>query len=118
MPSYVSNDDTGFDAALERYRGRVIDGLMAQPLVATTDPLKLAELEKLYVGGEFVLHANDFHTTVSSLLWGDSKFIYAKAFQAGYKSFAEIRGATYSSGSPKLMVIYRGMFIDLAYLWS
>ena len=119
MPFTVTDD--GFTAALDRYKARRqkelfarTDRLMNMPLINTIDPAMLAELEKRFVGGTFVLNTSTASIDIRAV---EGCFIHVKDSPYYYSCFGDIPGATYSSGRPKLVVIYMGQYIDLSHLW-
>jgi len=118
-----ARDNAATDAILAEFRG-------SRPLPNTSDPLRLADLEKRFVGGEFVLSTRTVQLEVAyspGPSASDPKFLYVTQKQADgtlvpfeqefYWSFDEIAGATNSAGQPNLMVVYLGQYIDLSYLW-
>jgi hypothetical protein len=120
----MTHDDDGFKAALMRFNTRVqekeketlyanTDRLMSEPLIYTTDAARLAELEKRFSGGTFFLNTAKAIIRVKSV----EQFIHVLGSSFHYSAFADIPGATYTSGRPKLVVDYKGQYIDLAHLW-
>ena len=117
-------DDYGFAAALKRFNTRVqeeketlianTDRLMSEPLLSKKDAARLAELEKRFGGGEFFLNTASAIIGVKSV---GGIVLRVLGSSSHYSAFADIPGAVYASGRPKLVVEYKGQYIDLAHLW-
>jgi len=90
------------------------------PLKATSDALKLAELQSRFVGGEFVLSTvnKQYNVTYNEI---DTYDYITVVDVCSYGDFTEIGRelgkCTNQSGQPNLMVVYRGNYIDLSYLF-
>jgi hypothetical protein len=87
--------------------------LCSKPLEATTDELKLEELERRFPGGTFVLTTDRFYelTYKPNSVYGD---IHCEDADISAPFFWHFGG---SEKKTPLMVEWRGLFIDLSHLF-
>lgn len=93
---------------------RALRALCMKPLEATTDALRLKELEERFPGAKMVLS-----------VWGDRQYEITYKESPGYDSIhcedAQISGIFFAQfgacGKPQLMAVWRGLYIDLSHLF-
>jgi len=92
--------------------------LSAIPLVASTDALKLKELEERFPGAKMVLSTNTKQIEIEhiKIQSRDADMIYWPKMNTYYASFDELGVPVWKR--PNLMAEWKGMYIDLTHLFA
>jgi hypothetical protein len=93
---------------------KALKALCMKPLEATTDALKLKELEERFPGGVFVLSTpkTQFEISYRRVNYEFDKIYYAK-IDTSFFNFSDFCGTM----KTQLMVEWRGLYIDLTHLF-
>ena len=92
--------------------------LSAVPLVASTDALKLKELEERFPGAKMVLSTDTKQIEIRhiKIQSRDTDMIYWPKMNTYYSSFDELGVSVWKR--PNLMAEWKGMYIDLTHLFA
>ena len=92
---------------------RALKKLCMKPLEATTDPLKLKELEQRFSGATIVLTTSKEQLEVQYMGTGDKHRIFSITTNELRKKFSEFE----KTNKPNLMAEWRGLYIGLSHLF-